>query len=111
MPARGLLTMSTQEIEHVTVIRQIVEKRLKQQLAMQLLKLSKRQVIRLVKVYRKEVPAALVSKRRGQPSNNRHDDSVKRKIKELVHKHYHDFGSTLASEKLSERDQLVVNIE
>ena len=49
----GLFTMSTQEIERVTVIRQVVGKHLKQRQAMRLLKLSKRQVIRLVKKYRK----------------------------------------------------------
>jgi hypothetical protein len=108
---RGLLTMNTQEIERVTVIRQVVEKRIKQSKAMKLLKLSKRQVIRLVKKYRKEGPVGLISKRRGQPSNHRHDSRVKLEVKKLVHEHYYDFGPTLASEKLNERHQIVVNKE
>ncbi|HEY8661265.1 MAG TPA: ISNCY family transposase [Hanamia sp.] len=103
--------MSTQEVERLTVIRQVVEKRLKQRQAMQLLRLSKRQVIRLAKAYRRDGPAALVSKQRGQPSNNRHDSSVKIKAKELVQKHYHDFGPTFASEKLEERHKIIVNKE
>lgn len=107
----GLLTMSTQEIERVTVIRQVTEKRLKQHQAMQLLKLSKRQIIRLVKEYRKHGPAALISKHRGKPGPNRHRDSVKIKVKELIHRHYHDFGPTFASEKLTERHQINVNKE
>jgi transposase len=107
----GLLTMSTQEIERITVIRQVIEKRLKQRQAMQLLKLSKRQVIRLVKKYKKDGPAAFASKRRGQASNNRHDNHLKNKVKELVNQHYHDFGPTFASEKLSELHQIIVNKE
>lgn len=107
----GLLTMSTQEIERVTVIRRVVEKQLKQRQAMQLLGLSKRQIIRLVKAYRKDGSAALVSKRRGQPSNNRHASCVKIKVKELIHQHYDDFGPTFASEKLCERHQIIVNKE
>ena len=54
----GLLTMSSQEIERVTVIKQVVEKRLKQREAMRLLELSKRQIIRLMKDCRKHGPAA-----------------------------------------------------
>lgn len=107
----GLLTMSTQEIERVTVIRQVAEKRLKQRQAMQLLKLSKRQIIRLVKGYRRHGPSAFVSKRRGKPGPNQHGDSVKARVKQLMYKHYHDFGPTFASEKLSERHQIDINKE
>ncbi len=46
---RGLLTMSAQEIDRLTVIQKVVEKCLKQSEAMRLLKLSKSQTIRLVK--------------------------------------------------------------
>lgn len=107
----GLLKMSTQEIERVTVIRRVAEKCLKQRQAMQLLRLSKRQIIRLVKAYRKDGSAALVSKHRGRSSNNRHDNSVKIRVKELIDQHYHDFGPTFASEKLNERHQIKVNKE
>lgn len=107
----GLLTMSSQEIERLTVITQVVEKRLKQREAMRLLNLSKRQIIRLVKDYRKHGPAALISKQRGKPSNHRLKNSVKTQAKELVQKHYHDFGPKFAAEKLKERHQIDVNKE
>ncbi len=42
------------EVERLTVIAQVTEKKLKQSEAMKLLNLSKRQVIRLVKIYRRE---------------------------------------------------------
>lgn len=107
----GLLTMSSQEIERVAVIKQVIEKRLKQREAMQLLSLSKRQIIRLVKEYRKHGPVALISKQRGQPSNRRHKNSIKTETKELVQTHYHDFGPKFAAEKLKERHQIDVSKE
>lgn len=110
MPS-GLLTMSTQEVERVTVIKQIVDKRLKQNAGARLLKITTRQIRRLIKAYRKEGAKGLLSKRRGQPSNNRHNDDMKIKVKELVHQHYHDFGPTFASEKLNERHQIGINKE
>jgi len=110
MPS-GLLMMSTQEVERVTVIKQIVEKRLKQNAGAKLLKITTRQIRRLTKAYRRDGTKGLLSKRRGQPSNNRHDSGIKIQAKELVHQHYPDFGPTFASEKLSERHKIIVNKE
>lgn len=107
----GLLTMSTQEVERLTVISQVAKKRLKQKQAMKLLGLSKRQIIRLVKKYRRDGASSLVSKRRGKPGNHCHTSDLKKQVKELVQKHYHDFGPTLASEKLEERHQIILNKE
>lgn len=107
----GLLMMSTQEVERVTVIKQIVDKRLKQNAGAKLLKITARQLRRLIKAYRRDGIEGLISKRRGQPSNNQHNVNIKKKVKELVHQHYHDFGPTFASEKLSERHQINVSKE
>ena len=110
MPS-GLLMMSTQEVERVTIIKQVVEKRLKQNAGAKLLKITARQLRRLIKAYRRDGTKGLLSKRRGKPSNNRHDKHVKLKTKKLVHQHYHDFGPTFASEKLNELHQIGVNKE
>ncbi len=107
----GILTMSSQEIDRLTVIIQVSEKRLKQKEAMDLLDLSKRQIIRLVKAYRAHGSVALVSKRRGKASNHRHKNSLRIEVNELVAKHYHDFGPTFAAEKLREDHQIDVNKE
>ena len=111
MMPEGLLTMSTQEINRVAVIQRVAERSLKQKKAMDLLSLSKRQIIRLVKNYRREGAKALTSKRRGQSSNHRYNDTIKAQAKKLVHQHYSDFGPTLAAEKLEERDKIVVSKE
>ena len=76
-----------------------------------MLNLSKRQIIRLKKEYLKGGPEALISKQRGQPSNNRHKISTKERVKELVYAHYHDFRPTFAAEKLRELHAIDVNKE
>ncbi len=107
----GLLTMSTHEVERITVIRQVVDKRLKQNAAAGLLNLTVRQIKRLAKLYRKHGPEGLLSKRRGKPGQNRHSDDLKMQTKKLVQKHYHDFGPKFAAEKLKERHQIDVSKE
>lgn len=108
---RGLLTMSQQEIERISIIEQVISKRLKQGKAGQLLKVSGRQLRRLLCAYRRDGTSGLTSKHRGRIGNNRHEDEVKRNALQFVHEHYGDFGPTLAAEKLRERHGMVVNKE
>jgi len=63
--------MSKKELTRLEVIQKIEEKRLKQREAAERLRVSERQVRRLLKAYRQSEAVGLVSKRRGQPSNNR----------------------------------------
>lgn len=107
----GLLTMSMHELDRITVIKKVAEKAMKQHEAMEILDLSKRQIIRLKKKYLKGGPEALISRHRGQPSNNRHKANTKELTKKLVHAHYPDFGPTFASEKLRELHSVDVNKE
>lgn len=109
--AGGLLTMSMQEVERATVIKQVVGKRLKQGAAASLLKITVRQIKRLVRAYRAHGTEGLLSKRRGMPGQNRHSGDLKTQTKELVQKHYYDFGPTFASEKLHEAHNIKVNKE
>jgi transposase len=108
---RGLLTMSQQEIERISIIEQVISKRLKQSKAGQLLKVSSRQVRRLVRAYRRDGASGLMSKHRGRVGNNRHEDEVKKNALQFVYEHYADFGPTLAAEKLHERHGMLVNKE
>ena len=71
-----LLLMSQRELSRLEVFRQLLDKRLRQRQAAALLGLSVRQVIRLSKAFRREGASALVSKRRGRPSNNRLAEEV-----------------------------------
>lgn len=93
--------MSQRELSRLEVIQRVKKKNLKQREAAELLSLSLRQVKRLCEAYQAGGAAALVSKQRGRPSNNRLPEKTLRKARQLLHKRYHDFGPTLAHEKLS----------
>jgi len=59
------------ELTRLEVIQRVKRKTLKQHQAAELLSLSLRQVKRLCKAYQGSGAAGLISKRRGQRSNNR----------------------------------------
>jgi len=59
-----------------------------------------RQVKRLCKAYQASGAAGLISKRRRQPSNNRLPETIDQ-ARQLLRARYHDFGPTLATEKLA----------
>ncbi len=103
--------MSQQELSRLEVIQRVRPKTLTQRRAASLLGLSVRQVKRLCRAYRREGAAALVSKRRGRPSNHRLPEEVITRARELLRERYHDFGPTFAREKLAEADGLRLSAE
>ena len=69
--------------------------------AAQLLGRSERQVWRLLKAFRRDGAAGLISKKRGRPSNRRTAAAVRVAALWIVRQNYADFGPTLAAEKLA----------
>ena len=63
--------MSDKELARLEVLRDLDQRGLTPAAAAQLLGLERRQVFRLLKAYRAEGAAGLVSQRRGRPSNRR----------------------------------------
>ena len=106
-----LLTMSKKELTRLEVMVRLEEKRLKQREGAERLGISERHVRRLLRKYRKEGERGLISKRRGKASNNRMKPEVKRQAIDIIHSRYHDFGPTLAHEKLSEVHKLKLSVE
>jgi transposase len=103
--------MSERELSRLEVIQRVGSKRLTQREAASLLKLSVRQVKRLLRAYRQRGASALQSKRRGRPSNNRLPEELVCRVSELLRSRYPDFGPTLAQEKLCEEDGLCLSRE
>jgi hypothetical protein len=66
---------------------------------------------RLRRTFATDGPTAVVSRKRGRPSNHRHGETFRRTVLALVHEHYSDFGPTLAAEKLAARHGLRVGVE
>lgn len=106
-----LLTMSQKEIKRVELLEKLSAKLLTQKEAAELLNIATRHIRRLQKVYEKEGAKGLISKRRGSPSNNQFSGELKETAIALIKQHYHDFGPTLAHEKLIEQHQLVISVE
>ena len=106
-----LLTMSKKELTRLEVMQQLEEKRMKQKEAAVMLGISVRHVKRLLRIYRQWGAEGLISKRRGKVSNNRLKVEIKQQAIGLIHSRYHDFGPTLAHEKLTEVHDLKVSVE
>jgi hypothetical protein len=111
MTALGLLTMSRKELDRAEWMLRIHERRTTQVKAAEHLGLSVRQVERLYRVYKAGGAAALVSKKRGRPSERRLPEVLCTQAIALVREKYGDFGPTLACEKLTEVHQLSVSVE
>ena len=106
-----ILPMSQKELSRLEVIQRVCRKSLTQRQAAELLKLSLRQVKRLCKAYRQQGAAALTSKRRGRPSNNRLRPETINSACHLLRTRYPDFGPTLAQEKLHDLHSLSLSLE
>lgn len=103
--------MSQRELSRLEVIQRVCRTTLTQRRAAELLRLSVRQVKRLARAYRRGGTAALISKRRGHPSNRRLPAEVVTEARKLLPERYHDFGPTLAREKLAECHGLRLGVE
>jgi transposase len=109
--AEGFLEMSADERERSHLVRQHVEGRLSQREASARLGIGVRQFKRLVRSWRQDDDAGLVSRQRGRPSNHRLSDLRRAEIAALLQGRYAGFGATLASEKLVELDGIKVSTE
>ena len=111
MAGEDILMVRQKELKRLHVIKKVLEKGIKQIEAAEVLCLSSRQIRRIVKRVKLEGDKGVIHKSRGQPSKRRIPDTIKDKIIGLYRSQYWDFGPTLASEKLQERDQLEVSDE
>ncbi|MBW2421428.1 MAG: ISNCY family transposase, partial [Deltaproteobacteria bacterium] len=103
--------MSYEELDRVSVIERVIEKRLTQVEAARMLGLTSRQVRRLRRAYERDGPIGLASKRCGRPSNRRLRSESRREALAIVRSQYADFGPTLAHEKLTEVHGLEFSVE
>ena len=103
--------MNMKETERIAIMDNLIAKRIKQKHASSQLGISVRQVRRMVKRYKREGIAGLIHKSRGRIGNRTLDKEKKQQIISCIKVQYPDFGPTLASEKLEERDGIVVSRE
>lgn len=111
MTGEDMIMVRQGELRRLHVIQKVLEKVLKQRGAAEILSLSGRQIRRIVKRIRSEGGRGVIHKSRGRPSNRRISDLTKEKVIKLYRAQYKDFGPTLASEKLLERDRIQISDE
>ena len=105
--ADGIVAMSERDLHRIEILSKVIAGRMTTVSAAGVLDLSERQVRRLLQRIRTDGAASIRHKAIGRPSNNRIRDGVRDYAVTLVGEHYADFGSTLATEKLAERDGLL----
>lgn len=86
-------------------------KALRQQVVGEMLRVTVRQVRRLIRRVRAEGDAGLVHRGRGQRSNRRHAPALKTRVLRLYANQHGDFGLSLAVEKLVERQGITLSAE
>ena len=111
MAEEDIITMTQKELKRLHIIKQVLEKKLKQIEAAEMLGLSSRQIRRIVKRIREEGEKGIIHRLRGQPSHRRLPKQIKNKVIALYRKKYQGFGPTLASEKLLEIDKIKISDE
>lgn len=109
--AEGHFIMSNKEANRIAILDRLKVKAITQKEAADMLRISERQVRRIQNRYRKHGVAGLVHRSRQRVSNNKVSDELVQKAIGLIREHYHDFGPTLAHEKLSENHGIKFSLE
>lgn len=108
---KGYITMSAKEAERISVMDNLIEKRIKQKHAGRQLGLSTRQVRRIMKRYKREGKAGLVHLGRDRISNRAIPQAEKDRAIKIIIERYPDFGPTFALEKLREHHSIVFGVD
>lgn len=103
--------MTQREVERAGLMAEVAGGRIRQRQAAEALGLSCRQIKRLVRTWRAEGAPGLRSKRRGRPSNRRHDEALRTQVLALEASHYAGFGPTLLGEYLAREHAITVSVE
>ena len=99
---KGSITMSSKELSQIEIFEKLTRREIKQKQAAEMLGLSVRQVKRKLSFYKKEGAESLIHKTRGKVSKRKIDQKLLNEAMDEIRKRYHDFGPTLAHEKLVE---------
>ena len=105
------ITMTLKEADRLTVMKKIDSQNLSITESAYEMNVSLRQAKRIRKRYIENGVKGLLSKRKGKNSNNRISEKRRAEAVILIHKHYSDFGPTLATEKLKEKHKITISVE
>lgn len=106
-----IIRMSKKELRRLEVINKVIERRIRQKDATEILSLSTRQVRRIVKRVKIHGAVGVVHGNRGKESRRKFPLEFRERVLEIVKEKYYDFGPKFASEKLEEIDGLKLSRE
>jgi len=104
------LTLNKKEQNRVIVLNQVESKKLSIERAAILLKISQRQVWRLIASYRKQGAAGLAHGNRGRKPANAYPEELKEEIFQLATSKYIGFNHTFFREKLEENECISLSL-
>ena len=95
--------LTQRELDILKVLTPVLEGQRTQAEAARLLGFTPRHVRRLLRRLQEGGDAALAHRLRGRPSNRQAEADLRHRVLQEYRQHFHDFGPTLAREKLAER--------
>jgi len=108
---KDIVTMSKKELRRLPVINKVMERRLTQVKAAEMLDLSDRQIRRIIRRIEVGGDPAIVHGNRGKESPFKLPEQLEQKIMGVIEKRYYDFGPTFAAEKLLECEKIKISKE
>jgi hypothetical protein len=109
MAGRDMIVMSIREVKRLKAVQSAIERHITQKAAASMIGLSERQVRRLVKSVREQWDTGIIHALRERPSNRKIPEEVREGVSSRYQARYPDFGPTLATEKLFERDGIRIS--
>ena len=106
----SIITMTSREVERLTIINNLIAKKINGTDAAKQLSLSVRQTKRLKAAVVKSGARGIIHKLRSRESNNKIEKKLLQEVKRIIGKNYPDFGPTLATEKLMETHQISLGV-
>jgi hypothetical protein len=111
MAGKDIIEMRLKELKRLKIIHEAIEKHITQTAAASLTGVTERQIRRIVKAVRVKGDQGIIHRSRGKASHRRIHEKIKNRTLKLYKRKYHDFGPTLASEKLLEIDHITISDE
>jgi hypothetical protein len=112
MQTQGALWMTQRDRDRLVTLKKAKKRLITQKQAAEELRISERQVRRLLRALKARGDGAVIHGLRGGPSNRRISEKKRRKIVEVLGQEvYRGFGPTLASEHLERRCQMRIGRE
>jgi transposase len=108
---RDGLWMRATERKRLYIIRQVLERKITQRKAGELLDLSLRQIKRLCGRVKREGDGGIIHRNRNRRSNHSINELIKNKVVDLARRKYRGFGPTLITEQLRKKEGIEVSDE